>query len=172
MSDYINVAVDGMGGDNAPAEIVKGSVEAVLASPKIKVYITGTEERPREELAKYGFDQPRAVITVHMAEGTTLVTDEAGSAAERDWPEETLTFTVGSARNELVDYVCFRDTICTVSRFMVSAVTDTVPLDTLTRYPVRTSLSNLKRLTVDAKTVPVETILTLNLCTRPECVAS
>ena len=128
----------------------EGEAVANLRKNLVNLRVGGyVAEATPEELAKYGFDQPRAVITVHMAEGTTLVTDEAGSAAERDWPEETLTFTVGSARNELVDYVCFRDTICTVSRFMVSAVTDTVPLDTLTRYPVRTSLSNLKRLTVE-----------------------
>ena len=29
MSERINVAVDAMGGDNAPAEVVKGAVEAV-----------------------------------------------------------------------------------------------------------------------------------------------
>ncbi len=62
MSEYINVAVDGMGGDNAPVEIVKGAVEAVNASPKIKVYITGTEERIREELAKYEYDRDRVEV--------------------------------------------------------------------------------------------------------------
>ena len=29
MADFINVAVDAMGGDNAPVEIVKGVVDAV-----------------------------------------------------------------------------------------------------------------------------------------------
>ena len=29
MNEYIKVAVDAMGGDNAPQEIVKGAVEAV-----------------------------------------------------------------------------------------------------------------------------------------------
>ena len=28
MAEYVNVAVDAMGGDNAPAEIVKGAVES------------------------------------------------------------------------------------------------------------------------------------------------
>ena len=39
MSELINVAVDAMGGDNAPAEVVKGAVEAVQASKKIKVFL-------------------------------------------------------------------------------------------------------------------------------------
>ena len=41
MSEQINVAVDAMGGDNAPAEVVKGAVEAVQASKKIKLFLVG-----------------------------------------------------------------------------------------------------------------------------------
>ena len=37
MSDWINVAVDAMGGDNAPEEVVKGAVNAVLESKRIRV---------------------------------------------------------------------------------------------------------------------------------------
>ena len=36
MAEYVNVAVDAMGGDNAPAEIVKGAVEAFLNSAMTK----------------------------------------------------------------------------------------------------------------------------------------
>lgn len=55
MQNWIKVAVDAMGGDNAPAEIVKGSVEAVLESPKLKVYLVGVEELVRQELSKYSY---------------------------------------------------------------------------------------------------------------------
>ena len=41
MSDFVNVAVDGMGGDNAPFEIVKGAVEAVNENSHVKVFLTG-----------------------------------------------------------------------------------------------------------------------------------
>ena len=37
MSEWIRVAVDAMGGDNAPVETVKGAVEAVNESGKIQV---------------------------------------------------------------------------------------------------------------------------------------
>ena len=37
MSEYVKVAVDAMGGDNAPVEIVKGAVEAINGSRKVKV---------------------------------------------------------------------------------------------------------------------------------------
>ena len=36
MEDFVKVAVDAMGGDNAPEEIVKGAVEAVKECDKIK----------------------------------------------------------------------------------------------------------------------------------------
>ena len=43
MSEYVNVAVDAMGGDNAPVEIVKGAVDAVNESSQVKVFLTGQE---------------------------------------------------------------------------------------------------------------------------------
>ncbi len=57
MADYIKVAVDGMGGDNAPVEIIKGCVDAVNESSKIKVYVTGFEDKLNEELAKYSYNK-------------------------------------------------------------------------------------------------------------------
>ena len=35
MAEIVKVAVDAMGGDNAPSEIVKGAVEAVRESSQI-----------------------------------------------------------------------------------------------------------------------------------------
>ena len=55
MQEWIKVAVDAMGGDNAPAEIVKGAVEAVLDSPKVKVYLVGIEDVVKTELSKYSY---------------------------------------------------------------------------------------------------------------------
>ena len=43
--DYIRVAVDAMGGDNAPVEIVKGAVRAVQDDHNIKVILVGKEDR-------------------------------------------------------------------------------------------------------------------------------
>ena len=43
MSEMIKIVVDAMGGDNAPAEIVKGAVEAVQQRPDIKVILTGQQ---------------------------------------------------------------------------------------------------------------------------------
>lgn len=53
MQELIRVAVDAMGGDNAPAEIVKGAVEALKASTDLKVILVGQEEAVQQELSKY-----------------------------------------------------------------------------------------------------------------------
>ena len=52
----ITVAVDAMGGDNAPYEIVKGVAEAVKLYP-VKVLLVGQEEVVKKELAAYTFDE-------------------------------------------------------------------------------------------------------------------
>ncbi len=62
MSEMTRVAVDAMGGDNAPFEIVKGAVEAVNANGKIKVYLTGKEDTIKEELGKYTYDTERIEV--------------------------------------------------------------------------------------------------------------
>ena len=53
MSEIIKVAVDAMGGDNAPTEIVKGTVEAVQTRKDIKVFLVGQEDVVKKELEKY-----------------------------------------------------------------------------------------------------------------------
>ena len=56
------VAVDAMGGDNAPGEIVKGAVEAILASEQVIVKLVGKEEVVKEELAMYEYDKDRIEV--------------------------------------------------------------------------------------------------------------
>ena len=56
MAEFINVAVDAMGGDNAPVEIIKGAIEAVNESSQVKVFLTGQEEIIKKELAGYTYN--------------------------------------------------------------------------------------------------------------------
>lgn len=67
MADMVNVAVDAMGGDNAPGEIVKGAIEAVNAEKRIKVFLVGREPVVAEELKKYSYN-PEQVEVVHAEE--------------------------------------------------------------------------------------------------------
>ena len=67
MADMVNVAVDAMGGDNAPSEIVKGAVEAVNEDKRVKVFLVGREPIIREELKKYTYNAEQLEI-VHAEE--------------------------------------------------------------------------------------------------------
>lgn len=62
MDELTKVAVDAMGGDNAPVEIVKGAIEAVNENNRIKVYLTGKQDLIRQELAQYAYDQDRVEV--------------------------------------------------------------------------------------------------------------
>jgi len=55
MQEMIKVAVDAMGGDNAPDEIIKGAVEAVGLREDIKVFLVGQEELVKEKLKAYTY---------------------------------------------------------------------------------------------------------------------
>lgn len=67
MEEMTNVAVDAMGGDHAPAEIVKGVVEAVNENSRIKVYLTGRQEAIKKELVQYTYHKEQIEI-VNAAE--------------------------------------------------------------------------------------------------------
>ena len=62
----MRIILDGMGGDNAPLEIVKGAVEA---SSKIdhQIVIVGREDEINAELAKYNYDESKIQV-VHTSE--------------------------------------------------------------------------------------------------------
>lgn len=62
MDEMVRVAVDAMGGDNAPKEIIKGAVEAVNENSKIKVYLTGVKDTVENELAQYTYDKEQIEV--------------------------------------------------------------------------------------------------------------
>ncbi len=49
----IRVAVDAMGGDYAPEEIIAGAVDAVKENKEIKVLLVGQEQVVREKLSGF-----------------------------------------------------------------------------------------------------------------------
>lgn len=52
----MKIAVDGMGGDNAPCAVVEGVINALKDYTGIKYYITGPKEAILNELKKYQYD--------------------------------------------------------------------------------------------------------------------
>lgn len=62
MSEMVKVALDAMGGDNAPVEIIKGALEALKEAEDILVYLVGKEEILKKELSNYQYDESRIKI--------------------------------------------------------------------------------------------------------------
>ncbi len=58
----LKIIVDAMGGDNAPAEIVRGALDALADRSGFKIVLTGDEALVRRELDKSSFDASRVEI--------------------------------------------------------------------------------------------------------------
>ena len=62
MEKLVKVAVDAMGGDNAPGEIVKGAVDAVNERNNLKVFLVGKSQKIHEELSKYQYKSEQVEV--------------------------------------------------------------------------------------------------------------
>ena len=62
MQNMMRVAVDAMGGDNAPVEIVKGAIDAVNRRADIKVILVGKEDIVEKELVKYNYNKEQIEV--------------------------------------------------------------------------------------------------------------
>lgn len=67
MAELTKIALDAMGGDNAPEEMVKGAVDAVGREKSIKVFLVGQEDVIKKELEKYTYSSQQIEI-VHASE--------------------------------------------------------------------------------------------------------
>ncbi len=76
MAEITNIALDAMGGDNAPGEIVKGAIDAILKEPNMKVFLVGKEDLILQELSKYQYPKEQLEVVpaseiIEMAEVPT-----------------------------------------------------------------------------------------------------
>ena len=62
MSDFVKVALDAHGGDNAPKEVVKGALNAVKDNENLLVYLVGIEDQIKKELEGAEYDKERIII--------------------------------------------------------------------------------------------------------------
>ena len=100
MSDMTRVALDAMGGDNAPVEMVKGAVEAVQKRNDIQVLLTGKEEILKEELAKYTYPDEK----IHIVNATEVIeTAEPPVKAIRSKKDSSLVTAMKLVRNGEAD---------------------------------------------------------------------
>ena len=100
MAELVKVALDAMGGDNAPAEIVKGAVEALNENDKLKVYTVGDETAIKAELAKYTYDASRLEI-VHTTE--VIETAEPPVMAIRKKKDSSIVKAMNMVKNKECD---------------------------------------------------------------------
>ena len=56
------VALDCMGGDNAPGEIIKGGIEALKENKDVFLKMVGRQEDVNRELEKYDYDKTRVEV--------------------------------------------------------------------------------------------------------------
>ncbi len=83
----LKIVVDAMGGDNAPAEIVKGAVLALKERKDFTLILTGDENLVRGELEKYDYDTSRVEI-VHCTE--VITNDDVPTHAVRSKRDSSL----------------------------------------------------------------------------------
>lgn len=100
MSEKVRVALDAMGGDNAPAEIVKGAVEAVQTRKDIEVILVGIEDKIRKELAGYTYAQEQ-IRVVHASE--VIATEEPPVMAIRKKKDSSIVVALNMVKNGEAD---------------------------------------------------------------------
>lgn len=83
----MKILVDAFGGDNSPAQIIQGAIDAVNAKEGFTVVLVGKEDVIKEELKKYKFDASRVEI-IHAPEVITC--EEEPTVAIRKKPDSSL----------------------------------------------------------------------------------
>ena len=78
MSELVRVAVDAMGGDNAPEAVVQGVVDALNASKEIEVLLVGDQKTVEKCLAGAQYDKERLQVN-HASE--VITNNEAPTVA-------------------------------------------------------------------------------------------
>ncbi len=91
----MKITVDGMGGDNAPLEIVKGVVEAA-ALTKHQIIIVGDESQINSELAKYKYNKEQ-ISVVHASE--VITNDDAPVKAVRTKQDSSMVKGINMVKN-------------------------------------------------------------------------
>jgi len=100
VSEFVKVAVDAMGGDNAPAEIVKGAVLAVQEDSRIKVLLVGQEETLKKELVQY----PDVGERIEVVPASEVITnEEAPVMAVRRKKDSSIVVAMSLVKNGTAD---------------------------------------------------------------------
>ena len=95
--DFKNViAIDAMGGDNAPGEIIKGAIDAINERADIKLRLFGDRDKIEAELHKYTYNKEQIEIT-HTTEEISC--NEAPAIAIKKKKDSSLVVAIKSVKN-------------------------------------------------------------------------
>lgn len=100
MQEIVKVAVDAMGGDHAPGEIVKGAIEAINKENNIKIFLVGKEEIVKAELKKYEYNKEQLEI-INATE--VIATEEPPVMAIRQKKDSSLVKAMNMVKNHEAD---------------------------------------------------------------------
>ena len=100
MSDFVKVALDAHGGDNAPKEVVKGAINAIKDNQNLIVYLVGIEELIKKELEGVEYDAERLKI-VNATE--IIAMSEAPVAAIRKKKNSSIVVGMQMVKNKEAD---------------------------------------------------------------------
>ena len=94
------VAVDAMGGDNAPTEIVKGVVDAVNSCEDIKVLLVGAMDVIKQELLKHEYNKDK----IEVVNATEVIeTEEPPVNAIRKKKDSSIVVAMNLVKNKQAD---------------------------------------------------------------------
>lgn len=127
-----------------------------VANLRLGAYVCPAAE---DRLTAYGFDRPRLTIDIHMTAGMIATTTADGSVETTQWPASTVTFVIGGAKNDMVDYILYNGSIYLSSHFTMGMFLDYDVKSTMSRYPVMTALGNLASLTIHQDNEVAEYVL-------------
>jgi glycerol-3-phosphate acyltransferase PlsX len=100
MQKIITVAVDAMGGDNAPGEIIKGAVQAVQERKDIKVILVGQEAVMKNALNEYNYDKKQ----IEVVQADEIITNnEAPVLAIRRKKTSSIVVAMNLVKNKEAD---------------------------------------------------------------------
>ena len=106
-SKKLRIALDAMGGDHSPGEIVKGGVEAAQRDG-MDVILVGHEDLLREELSRYGSTDSKISI-VHASEVVAM--HERPVSAVKEKPDSSIVVGVNLLKQEeAAAFVCAGNT--------------------------------------------------------------
>lgn len=100
MNEKVRVAVDAMGGDNAPAQIVKGAVDAVNERKDVHVILVGVSDVIERELKQYQYPADQIEI-VHASE--VIETAESPVNAIRKKKDSSIVVGMNLVRSQAAD---------------------------------------------------------------------